>query len=508
MKSPTPDNKSDRNKTTEESKGTTTTSNVRSKGTVLLQTARTTATNSNGSRSAKVRILFDSGSQRSYISNSLKTRLNLKPLKNETLNLNTFGNSKFRKQNCELVEFNLEGKDHGKLTIKALSFPVICSSLPTRVNIEDFPHLELADEFEHDRNESIDVLIGSDYYWQIVIGEMQKGESGPVAVSSKLGWLLSGPLHDSAAPTEIQSNLIISGQSETFNYGTYDEERNVVDTLKTFWETESIGIYPSEDPARSEEFSKYVYRQGNRYEVSLPWKSEHLTIPNNYELSRNRLRSMHFKLPKKPELLKEYDRIITEQLSSGVIEEVPEKDIENLEADNSQSQEPERKDIHYIPHHAVSRNNKNSKQLMKEASFNLRKWNSNSTELLKYIDSEENCLQSTSTSKKLNDGNITQADESYTKTTVGNNSQSAAKAVKVIGTSWNTKTDEFQFELDELITFAESLPLTHTASNSLELPSPTDEEISTASPPAIETTTKGRPRRKAAVIGELLRKGQ
>jgi hypothetical protein len=95
-------------------------------GTVLLQTARTTATNSNGSRSAKVRILFDSGSQRSYISNSLKTRLNLKPVKNETLNLNTFGNSKFRKQNCDLVEFNLEGKDHGKLTIKALSFPVIC----------------------------------------------------------------------------------------------------------------------------------------------------------------------------------------------------------------------------------------------------------------------------------------------------------------------------------------------------------------------------------------------
>ena len=511
LKSPTPDNKSDRNKTTEESKGTTTTSNVRSKGTVLLQTARTTATNSNGSRSAKVRILFDSGSQRSYISNSLKTRLNLKPVKNETLNLNTFGNSKFRKQNCDLVEFNLEGKDHGKLTIKALSFPVICSSLPTRVNIEDFPHLdglELADEFEHDRNEAIDVLIGSDYYWQIVIGEMQKGESGPVAVSSKLGWLLSGPLHDSAAPIEIQSNLIISGQSETFNYGTYDEEQNVVDTLKKFWETESIGIHPSEDPVQSEEFSKYVYRQGNRYEVSLPWKSEHLTIPNNYELSRNRLRSTHFKLPKKPELLKEYDQIITEQLSSGVIEEDPEKDIENLEADNSQSQEPQRKDIHYIPHHAVSRNNKNSKQLMKEASFNLRKWNSNSTELLKYIDSEENCLQSTSTSKKLNDGNITQADESYTKTTVGNNSQSTAKSVKVIETSWNTKTDEFQFELDELITFAKFLPLTHTASNSLELPSPTDEEISTASPPAIETTTKGRPRRKAAVIGELLRKGQ
>jgi hypothetical protein len=59
---------------------------------------------------------------------------------------------------------------------------------------------------------------------------------------------------------------------------------------------------------------------------------------------------MHFKLQKKPELLKEYDQIIMEQLSSGVIEEVPEKDIENLEADNSQSQEPQRKLQRYTLH--------------------------------------------------------------------------------------------------------------------------------------------------------------
>ena len=183
------------------------------KGTVLLQTARTTATNSDGSRSLRVRILFDSGSQRSYISNRLKTTLKLKPVKSETLNLNTFGNSKFRKQNCDLVELNLEDKDQAKVTIKAPSFPVICSSLPSRINVEEFSHLdelELADDIEHDGNEEID-------YWTVVTGEMKKGESGPVAVSSKLGWLLSSPLNDSATPTDVQSNLIISGKSE-INY--------------------------------------------------------------------------------------------------------------------------------------------------------------------------------------------------------------------------------------------------------------------------------------------------
>ena len=364
-KNPPGKEKDEINKVKTESKGTTTTSNMGSKGTILLQTARTTATNYDGSRSASVRVLFDSGSQRSYISNRLKTTLKLKPIKNETLNLNTFGNSKFRKQNCDLVELNLEDKEHSKVTIKALSFPVICSSLPSRINIQEFPHLdglELADDYEHSRNEEIDILIGSDYYWEIVTGEMKKGESGPIAVSSKLGWLLSGPLHDSAIHTEVQSNLIISGKSES-NYVTPDEEENLVNTLKGFWETESIGIYTPEDTVESEEFTKHAYRQGDRYEVTLPWKDENLPIPSNYELSCNRLRSMHSKLQKKPELLEEYDQIIKEQLSSGIIEEVPKKEIERTEVASNQPSDIQSKYMHYIPHHAVIRQNRETTKL-------------------------------------------------------------------------------------------------------------------------------------------------
>ena len=93
----------DSNEAKTESKRITTTSNMANKGTVLLKTAKTTATNSDGSRSSRVRVLFDSGSQRSYISNRLKTTLKLKLVKNETLDLNTFGNSKFRKHNLFIL---------------------------------------------------------------------------------------------------------------------------------------------------------------------------------------------------------------------------------------------------------------------------------------------------------------------------------------------------------------------------------------------------------------------
>ena len=53
------------------------------KSSVLLQTARAVATN--GSRSKPVRILFDTGSQRSYVTNDLSKQIKLTPLKRETL---------------------------------------------------------------------------------------------------------------------------------------------------------------------------------------------------------------------------------------------------------------------------------------------------------------------------------------------------------------------------------------------------------------------------------------
>jgi len=60
---------------------------VKSKKVILLQTARVIATNEDGTVSQEVRILFDSISQRSYITDSLKN----KPF---MIDLNAFGEKK------------------------------------------------------------------------------------------------------------------------------------------------------------------------------------------------------------------------------------------------------------------------------------------------------------------------------------------------------------------------------------------------------------------------------
>ena len=83
---------------------TTTTNNVRNKGKVVLQTAKPSiAFNEDNWKSSHVRILFDNGNQRSYITSNVKSKLNLKPMKTETLHLNTFGGN----WSCELVRLRV-----------------------------------------------------------------------------------------------------------------------------------------------------------------------------------------------------------------------------------------------------------------------------------------------------------------------------------------------------------------------------------------------------------------
>ena len=41
----------------------------------------------------------------------------------------------------------------------------------------------------------VDVLIGSDFYWNLVTGRVIRGKSGPMAIHTRVGWILSGPTH-------------------------------------------------------------------------------------------------------------------------------------------------------------------------------------------------------------------------------------------------------------------------------------------------------------------------
>ena len=119
--------------------------------------------------------------------------------------------------------------------------------------------------------------------------------------------------------------------------------------VSRFWETESIGIVPESEDVVHQQFLNEIQMKDGRYEVSLPWKDGHPTLPDNYRLTCIRLGSTLRRLQRTPEILREYDKVIRDQEERGIIEAVNPA----LTTDN----------IHYLPHREIIRTDKQTTKL-------------------------------------------------------------------------------------------------------------------------------------------------
>ena len=92
------------------------------------------------------------------------------------------------------------------------------------------------------------------------------------------------------------------------------------------------------------------------------------------------------------------------------------------------------------------------KTALSEGGFNLRKWNSNSAELLQRIRIAESVLGDRSTQPQNNPATIVEEEESYTKAMTGNCDNT--EYTKLLGIIWDSDQDEFLFSFSELIQYA------------------------------------------------------
>ena len=230
---------------------------------VLLQTAKAQAFAADGVTKIPIKILFDSGSQSSYMSEETKKKLSLPVEHSETLNINMFGTDKYAKKLCESVTVKVEVADQVVL-VNALAYPTICSPISTCVTVSDYPHLHslhFADSVEASEKH-IDLLIGADYFYEFITGDIVKGSSGPVAVKGKLGWLLSGPYEASnvsTACTYLNCHLVLdrSLQKVVISDSEVGQEKKSADTmeitesLREFWKHRTNAVKRSSKRVRN-----------------------------------------------------------------------------------------------------------------------------------------------------------------------------------------------------------------------------------------------------------------
>lgn len=262
---------------------------------MLLQTAQALVFNPDDPRRSKhVRIVLDSGSQRSYVREQLKMELLLQPKGEQSMNIMTFGSQGEASRVCEVVNVCMVVRGGGTKKLTLFAVPLICEPLtcqPVTFCQENFKHLAglpLADPSDGHNRLEVDILIGSDQYWSLLTGKTKRGESGPVGVETSLGWVLSGPV---GIRTQEQ------GQTTLITHILHAESllrrdaQALDDRLKSFWDLEAFGI---SGPERSvlDDFEDKLRFVDGRYEVSLPWKNPYQLLPSNYQLSVRRLRGL------------------------------------------------------------------------------------------------------------------------------------------------------------------------------------------------------------------------
>ncbi|XP_071158950.1 uncharacterized protein [Mytilus edulis] len=154
---------------------------------VLMQTAQTTVSHTEVNETEVVRLLMDSGSQRTYITKNLAKRLNLKKKATEEITLVTFGADKPKTLRTQKVSLKIRLKDGVCMLIDANVVPKITGSILRRpLKMDDRENvkylcnnLQLADTLPSSLESStIEILIGNDYYLDIILPqkiEIQQG---------------------------------------------------------------------------------------------------------------------------------------------------------------------------------------------------------------------------------------------------------------------------------------------------------------------------------------------
>lgn len=85
--------------------------------------------------------------------------------------------------------------------------------------------------------------------------------------------------------------------------------------------------------------------------MSLPWRDPCVALPDNLLLSPRRLLNLLKCFRHDPEILKEYDAIIQQQIRMGIVEVV------------EKPEELTTSRVHYLPHHCVVRRDKETTKL-------------------------------------------------------------------------------------------------------------------------------------------------
>lgn len=324
---------------------------------VLLPTAKVKILARDGTE-LHFKALIDSGSQLSFISDKAVQLLHLKPTDNY-VNVVGITNSSKGIKRCVPIEIHSLCTPYKISTTCHVVEKITCDLPQKSFDVRGFnipPHIKLADDdFNH--SSEIDLLMGADCFFQILLPAesaysstpvaatpqpetLQTGACGPRLINTQFGYIIGGTL-----PDTYSSNFC---NKVALKCITCDSD--ISDTLTNFWKTESVPETFNEKSSEQELceyiFTKNVQLKDNKFEVTLPLKLPlsqiNDTLGNSFHFALKRFLNLEKKLHSDPNLFSEYQKFIHDYLNLNHGHYV---DIELYDL-NKQA-------VYFLPHHAV-----------------------------------------------------------------------------------------------------------------------------------------------------------
>ncbi|KAK6026028.1 Pao retrotransposon peptidase [Ostertagia ostertagi] len=349
------------------------------------------------SKRITVTAFLDSGSSKSYITDEAANRLNLPAIAVEDTTISTFGSTNLLKLRCtkhKVGLFTTKGTKHLQVkSVPTLTGDLLQIQFNREIPFESFTFT----------NCKPSILIGNDYFWDIVLSEdffYRMLPNGYRLLHTTIGDVIINENLD-VAHADVYTSVISNENLD--NPRNHDE---LAELVNNFWKLETVGI--TDDPTKNDDddclnyFNDTIFydEHQKRYVVKLPFKADPSQLPNNFSLAFSRLRSQIKSLQQRPDYMEKYHAVIANQVQQGIIEEVPPEDLS--------------KPSHYLSHHGVVKRDgkdikircvydgvntveegrefyKQSKELFQSAGMNLRAYSSNSKELNEHFEINEGC---------------------------------------------------------------------------------------------------------------------
>ncbi|XP_054706547.1 uncharacterized protein LOC129216358 [Uloborus diversus] len=301
-------------------------SHMGNKNRTLLQTSYVLAKNENLDLNCGTRVLLDCGSMRSFTTQNIANKLKCKVLRKEKLSVYTFGSKTPIEKYYDVIKLTLINRNTPdlKIEIELLVTDEISGSNIPPPEVEDLEcmkqlkNLTLADFPES--KEPITILIGADYYYNVVTGNIKHLSKTLVAVETIFGWCLQGKKSENNF--SLMMNVVV-------------ENSAISEQIQKFWDLETSGLIDSKqdaDPTESEimrQFESQVKYENKRYTVGLPWKLEKRDLKDNRKIAEERFSRLRKRFYRNPELYFEYKNVIEDYLRQKIIEPVINPDEED-----------------------------------------------------------------------------------------------------------------------------------------------------------------------------------